>query len=225
MSADKSWLTDEASGIKIATDISSNLVDVGALTPNTWNPNRMDNFMRDRLVKSIQDDGFIIPILVRPNTQEDSEADFEIVDGEHRWRVGVEHFGMSQVPIVNLGPISDEDAKAITIKANTLRGEFDSVELAKIVKDLADESGLDLISASLPYTPERLQGMIDLLNTEIGDFDLPSEEDEESEELPTSDASDKPKPTDEFKSFDPDEMSFDHKCPRCGFEFNNKADA
>lgn len=217
-------ILDTDSGVYIATDIAGNMAEHGSFVPNTWNPNKMDDFMRDRLHKSIEEDGFIMPVLVRPNTQGTNEY-WEIVDGEHRWRIAGEK-GMKEVPFVNLGPISDEEAKAITIKANTLKGEFDSVELAKIIEELASEGGIAALSESLPYTPERLQGMVDLLNTDVGDIQMPEGLGETSDDDDDGDGSEKPKGTaeSEFKSFDPTEATFRNQCPRCGFEFNDKKD-
>lgn len=214
MSKEK-FVVDAESGIKIAADLADHNVDLDELVANTWNPNRMDPFMRRKLETSIRKDGFIIPIIVRPHPKEDGK--YEIVDGEHRWQVAKDELKMGQVPILDLGSISDEQAKEITIKANTLRGEFDSIELGKIVKDLVESQGMDDVAESLPYTPERLQGMIDLLVTDIGDMEISDEEDE----VESDEKEERSKSSSDFDSYDPSEAKFDHQCPRCGFEFNN----
>ena len=212
------FIVEEASGIRVPADLAKNMADIDAIVPNPWNPNKMDAFMRERLDRAFTDDGFIVPILVRPSNRIDVDADWEIIDGEQRWTRGKER-GMKQVPFVNLGPITDSQAKAITIKANTLKGEFDSVGLAEIIKELADESSLAAVSEALPYTPERLQGMIDLLGVDTDAFTLPTttgDEDRDDEDGGRSSGSN------DFKSFSPGDMEFAHQCPRCGFEFNDK---
>ena len=88
----------------------------------------MDSFMRDKLVKAIRRDGFILPILVRPMKDPKKLKQglkWEIIDGEHRWSVAEAELEMSRVPVLNLGEVSDAKAKEITIRANTLKGEFD----------------------------------------------------------------------------------------------------
>ncbi len=72
---------------------------------------------------------------------------------------------MKLVPILNLGDLSDTEAKGITIKANTLRGEFNSVKLAGMVDDMTKAYGKEQVINDLPYTPERIQSMVDLLHT------------------------------------------------------------
>lgn len=219
---DKKAIDD--SGIMVAVDIADRIVGIDDISPNDWNPNMMDPFMRDRLIRSIQNDGFIIPILVRPDNREGSHSEWEIVDGEQRWSVAKEQLGMTKVPIINLGSISDSDAKQITIKANTLRGEFDSVELGKLIKGLSDDIGIESLSDSLPYTVERLSGLIDLVDTDLSSLNdgldgLTDGEEEGEDETDSGDGG-----RDDFQSFDPNAITLEHKCPRCGFEFNDKKD-
>jgi ParB/RepB/Spo0J family partition protein len=208
------FFAEDASGILVPDDLVEHMCDIADIKPNDWNPNHMDTFMREKLVNAIKKDGFILPIIVRPSPEEG--AKWEIVDGEHRWLTARDELKMAQVPILNLGAISDAAAKEITIKANTLHGEFDSIELGKIVENLIEEQGMDEVADSLPYTPERLQGMVDLLQTDITDLEPAEEELEEGESSERSSSSS------DFESFDPSETTFDHECPRCGFEFNAK---
>jgi hypothetical protein len=212
--------------IHIPASLAGHTAPVSDFVPNTWNPNRMDAFMREKLQRAIETDGFIVPVLVRPNKREDVDAAWEIVDGEHRWNVGGE-LGMAEIPFVNLGDISDAQAKQITVKANALKGEFDSVKLAEMIHDLSKDIGIAELQEALPYTPERLQSMIDLLSFDagqlgnqlggLGDSDKPADKPGEGEKPGAGEGSN---PADQFKSFNPDDMNFDCKCPRCGFQFN-----
>ena len=221
------WFVDEATGIRIARDLSDRMAKVDRIVSNKWNPNKMDGFMRTRLKRSIEGDGFNTPIIVRPCKRDDVDADWEIVDGEQRWTIAKEELGMSAVPIVNIGAVTDEQAKAITIKANTLKGEFDSIGLAEIIRDLTNATSLVDVAEELPFTAERLQGMMDLLETDMEGLDLSMPgigggDDEGGGEEPPKERA---KSNDEFKSFDPSEQQFAHKCPRCGFEYNDKAES
>lgn len=232
--APDAFIVCETSGIRIPTDLADNLVAVSEMVPNTWNPNRMDSFMRAKLIRSFRKDGFYVPVIVRPieASVRADKADlitkgvrFEIVDGEHRWELASSE-GMAEVPVVNVGSISDAQAKEITVKANALKGEFDSVQLAELVKGLADENGLQNLVDDMPYTQERLQAMVDLLNVDHGTINFPSpsapsdKDDDDGDD--DGDDGDAPAPAagEEFKSFDGAAMKFDHKCPRCNFEFN-----
>lgn len=213
-------------GITIPDDLADKLVDIDTLTPNTWNPNRMDSFMRDKLRKALEKDGFIVPVLVRPLPpvrKSATAALWEIVDGEHRYKEALD-IGMKRIPIINLGPITDEHAKLITVKANTLRGEFDAVKLAEMVAELSNELGVTAVVENLPYTPERVQAMIDLINVDTSQLTLHTAGDDKPTNAPASTADEEgdeaPEP-DSFKTLDPSGLTFEHVCPRCKFGFND----
>lgn len=214
-------------GISIPASLVGTMVEIEKVVPNTWNPNRMEAFMREKLRKGIQKDGFIVPVIVRPigaSNRPDREelikhgVEFEVIDGEHRWEEGGK-LGMTRIPIVNLGLVSDTDAQQITVKANALRGDFDSVKLAEMIAGLSAEIGMEAIVDALPYTPERLQAMVDLLNVDSSTLTMMPNTEVAGGAGKTPEPA--PPPT-EFKQFDGSIMKFDNKCPRCGFEFNNK---
>ena len=55
------------------------------LEPNPWNPNRMTGAIRRKLVLNLKRDGFVAPLLVRKLGDR-----YQIVNGEHRWRIAQE---------------------------------------------------------------------------------------------------------------------------------------
>ncbi len=63
-------------------------VEVGKLHPNPWNPNRQDARTFEAERESIRNYGFIDPVTVREHPTINGE--FEIIDGEHRWRAATE---------------------------------------------------------------------------------------------------------------------------------------
>lgn len=195
--------------------LANSLAPVADFAPNPWNPNRMDEFMSEKLRRSIMKDGFFMPILVRPNKS--GLTPWEIVDGAQRFKQG-QNLGMTVMPYVNMGDISDEKAMQITIKANTLRGEFDSVELGKMIQALVADAGMASVADDLPYTPERLQGLVDLVSVDVNLTSPigPLSNDAGDGASPTQPTG----PGNDFKQFDPSNMKFDVKCPRCGMEFN-----
>ena len=70
------------------------LIDV--LDPNPWNPNRMTPEMRKTLRLNLQREGFVNPLTVREVGNR-----FQIINGEHRWRIAQE-LGYQTVPCVVL---------------------------------------------------------------------------------------------------------------------------
>ena len=121
------------------------------LVKNKWNPNKMSPEEEAKLRNSLQKHGHVRPILVR--TLEDGTL--EIVGGEHRVEVSID-LGMTEVPVINLGQISDEDAKRALMIDNSRYGHDDAGLLSELLTGLgsADElaewmnMGVDELGAS-----------------------------------------------------------------------------
>ena len=150
----------QPSEIKSATTIASVLVS--EVAANSYNPNRMDEETFEKEMRSIQEHGFIDPITVREKLADDGSALYEIVDGEHRWRAAAK-LGLKSVPAVNLGVISDEKAKKLTIIFNELKGRAQPDLLAKVIKDLSAGETIESLAASLPYSVAEMTSLVDSL--------------------------------------------------------------
>ncbi len=89
---------------------------INAVRPNSYNPNRQSKDDFELLSRSIDEDGFNQPIVVRKETM-------EIVDGEHRWRCAREK-GFTQIPCV-LVSMTDQQMRVSTLRHNRARGSED----------------------------------------------------------------------------------------------------
>jgi ParB/RepB/Spo0J family partition protein len=127
--------------------------------PNDWNPNRMneETFAKEKL--SIETHGFIDPVLVREVAGPDGKVQLEIVDGEHRWRVAVQ-LKLKDIPAVNLGDITEEQAKKLTIIANELRGSPEPALLAALLKDLNTTIDTAQLALELPMSQVEIDSLI-----------------------------------------------------------------
>lgn len=143
------------SGPRIVLETST--IPIDALTPNAWNPNRQTAFQFQKEKESITTHGFIVPVIVRDL----GEGRFEIIDGEHRWRAARElHF--TSIPINNLGPMTDLQAKKLTIILNELKGKSDSIELSKLVADILSQTSYADVLHDLPFEPFDINSLLSL---------------------------------------------------------------
>jgi hypothetical protein len=112
----------------------------------------MDDWLLRKLREHIAKFGFVDPILVRPipNTQ-----NYEIIDGEHRWKVAKE-MGLKEVPVVVIEGINEKEAKLMTLAANELKGKSEPTALLDIVLDLTDTEFYGL----LPFPEETLEWIL-----------------------------------------------------------------
>lgn len=137
------------------------------LHPNDWNSNVVSPDDERKLVESIRRNGLYKPIVVREIAKSGNTV-FEIIGGEHRWRAAIT-LGMKTVPIVNLGPISDQKAKEISVLDNARYGDDDALSLAEILKEIGTTAELQEF---LPYAETDLSQLFSSSNIALDDLDL-----------------------------------------------------
>lgn len=119
------------------------------VVPNPWNPNRMTPTKMASLRHGLRTDGWISSQALLVWGKDDAgRLRNMIIDGEHRWRAAREE-GFVNGPMVVLDGLTEAQAKALTIKMNQRRGEFDDGLLSVVLHDLqvdldTDDLGLEL---------------------------------------------------------------------------------
>ena len=132
------------------------LADVVA---NPWNPNRMTDHMFRSVVHGLKTDGWVASqALLVWGTDETGATRNTIIDGEHRWRAAQEA-GFTAGPMVFLDGVSELEAKALTVKLNQKRGDWDDELLGPLLRELAEASPPDM-SMDLGITEENLAWLI-----------------------------------------------------------------
>ena len=131
-------------------------VNINDVTPNDYNPKKKDTKEYKNVVESLRVNGLKQPIMVR-----EENGKLIVVDGEQRYTAAKE-LGYEEIYVYNLGEISSQEAKALTIWME-VQVPFDEVELAPIVVEL---NNLDI---ELPYTEMEIADF-----TDMADFDFDS---------------------------------------------------
>lgn len=134
------------------------LVPAGRIEPNPWNPNEMDEATRAKERASILQFGFVDPITVR-EIGEDFEPRYQIIDGEHRWRIGQE-LGIGAFPCWSLGRIDDADAEQLTIVLNETRGKPNQERLATLVQNLLKRRDESQLRDVLPFSRSQFDALV-----------------------------------------------------------------
>ena len=159
--------------------VTRNLKTVG---PNPWNPNVMTSEMKESLLYGLRRDGWLASqSLLIWGKDDKSKRRNLIIDGEHRWLAATED-GLEEGPMVFLDGLTMVEAKALTIKMNQKRGDWDPELLAVVVKELdldleTDDLALDLgldddfvmkLLSSDPIDLEGVSGQQPLAPTTMG---------------------------------------------------------
>lgn len=121
-------------------------IKITDITPNSFNPNEMEERQYKKLIHKIKSVGYTQPIEVRLI----KNGQYEVVDGYHRYKACKE-LGMKDIECV-ISEYNDEQAKIENIAKNKIRGLSDPTKLAliiaelsktKSIKELEIETGLD----------------------------------------------------------------------------------
>lgn len=126
------------------------------IRPNRWNPNVMDPEMIEHARASITEFGFVDPVTVRR-----VDGAYELIDGEHRWRIAMED-QIGPIPVMNLGSVPDPVAQQLTIVLNETRGQADPTKLGTLLKELMATETKEQLLSTLPFTREALDRLTGL---------------------------------------------------------------
>lgn len=132
-------------------------VNINDVSPNDYNPKKKDTKEYKDVVSSLRVNGLKQPIFVRK-----VNGQYIIVDGEQRYTAAKE-LGYSEIYIYNLGEISDEEAKALTIWFE-VQVPFDEISLAPIVVEL------NSLEMELPFDEEQIKDFQNMATFSFDDF-------------------------------------------------------
>lgn len=112
-------------------------LSINEVEPNREQPRKEFNESAlSELSKSIEKNGVIQPILVRPV----AGGAYQIVAGERRWRAS-RMAGLTEIPVV-IREMSDEDAAVFALIENLQREDLNPVEEAEGIRSLIEEFGM-----------------------------------------------------------------------------------
>lgn len=139
------------------------------LVANPWNTNHVSPENEAKVRGSLKEFGFFKPIIAR----EVPGNKLQILGGEHRWKAAVAD-RMITVPVINLGPISDERAKQISLIDNGRYGIDDATALANLLEELSATTD---ITKFMPYTEQELQSIFSSVEIDLDNLGLDEADD------------------------------------------------
>ena len=109
-------------------------VAIGRLHPDPANARRISDAELEALTRSIQEFGFVQPVVVR---QDDT------VIGGHQRIIAARRLGLTEAPVIRLD-ISIEQGRLLGLALNRISGDWDEQLLARLLADLQHQDDLDL---------------------------------------------------------------------------------
>lgn len=115
---------------------SAATLSINEIEPNRSQPRKIFSEKGlEELAKSIEQNGIIQPILVRPMT----DGSYQLIAGERRWRAA-RMAGLTEVP-VTIREMTDEEASIFALIENLQREDLNPVEEAEGLKSLIESYG------------------------------------------------------------------------------------
>ncbi len=150
-----------------AVDADLQLIDVGALEPNPFQPRGpIDVASLAELTDSIRSQGVLQPLLVRPRL--DQSGQFQIVAGERRWRAA-RLAGLGEVPCL-VRKLTDAQTSAAALVENLQRDDLNAIEEAEGFRRLQSEFGMtqDGLAVAIGKSRSHVANTVRLLNLPDG---------------------------------------------------------
>jgi len=112
-------------------------VPIKDLIPNEKNPRRITKRELQKLMRSIEEFGFVDPIIVNKN-----KARYNIIIGGHQRVEAAKKLKLTEVPVTYVD-MNAEKEQLLNIALNEISGEWDDDKLLELLKEL-EERGVDL---------------------------------------------------------------------------------
>lgn len=161
MSSDSAPVTSSENALGYQS-LSTKLLHGGKFQPRT----RFDEEYLNELADSIEKNGIMQPIIVRPSPKQ--QGQYEIIAGERRWRAA-QLANLHQVPVI-IRDVEDQLALELALVENIQRKDLTALEEASGYQRLIDEFG---------YTQETLARTVGKSRSHIANLlrllDLPKE--------------------------------------------------
>jgi len=133
------------------------------LRPNPWNTNVVSPENEAKIDESLSQFGMFKPIIAR----ELEDGSMQILGGAHR-RDSAIRLKLDEVPVMNVGRISDAQAKKIGLIDNGRYGNDDTLALSKLLDELGAPEDL---SAFLPYSVAEFESIFSSSSIALDDLD------------------------------------------------------
>jgi ParB family chromosome partitioning protein len=135
-------LGDEESG---STPNAPKALNITDLVPYASHPFKLYTGERlDDMVRSVKELGVIVPVIVRPIDENESEGTYEILSGHNRVNAA-KLAGLVKVPVVIKTDLTDEEAALIVTETNLVQRSF--ADLSHSERAVALKQHLDAIKA------------------------------------------------------------------------------
>lgn len=149
------------------------------IAQNPWNSNVVSPDNERKLDASLTRLGMFKPLVTRrlPGGQ------LQVLGGAHRLAAAI-RMGMEEVPIIDLGTVSDKKAKEISVVDNGRYGTDDATRLADLLKSLDADAGE--LESFVPFSGDELTAIFASSSISLDDLGFDKEGEDPMPTIPTA---------------------------------------
>ena len=155
-------------------------IDIDKLVPSEENPQEYSPEKFNRLVRSIEQEGFDENLLVVPI----EDGLYRIVSGEHRWRAA-KIVGVDRVPCV-IKDYDNDKRRFELVKRNAIRGNLNIEKFLRLYDQLSEKYSREVIAEMMALDETELQKIVSAVRKELPE-ELQKKIDEAKAEIKTVD--------------------------------------
>ena len=140
------------------------ILPLDSVEPNSWNPNVVPDHIKASIRQGFVSDGWLVSqALLIWGTDETGAKRNLIIDGEHRWQAAVD-VGLKTGPMVVLDKLTEHDAKALTIKLNQKRGDWNIDALTHLLSELTDFDDVSVAALDFGFAESEMVALSELVS-------------------------------------------------------------
>jgi len=131
-----------------------------------WNYKTDNDIMAQKLTENIRRNGILQVSLI----YEEDDGEYVVLDGNHRLD-SYRELGVEEIPCINLGKISLNEAKRMAIEINETQFPSDKMKLAETIGELSLEIPLEELEVTLPFDMDELNKFQAMLSMDWEDLE------------------------------------------------------
>jgi len=143
------------------------------LVKASWNYKEDNETQMTNLVNNMKRNNQVENLQVR----ELDTGFFEVINGNHRLDA-MSTLEFKSAMCYNHGTISLPEAQRIAIETNETRFQNDGTKMSELIAEISKDFSMEELAQTLPFTPEEIEGHINLLNYSFDDINTDGEEGE-----------------------------------------------
>lgn len=141
------------------------IIDLDLIIEANWNYKKENEELENKLTENIKRNGLIENLHIRKL----ETGFYECINGNHRLKA-LKGIGRKYAIVYDHGEISLSEAQIIALETNETKFVSDDLKLAKIIKNISENTDIDSLISSLPFSDTDIKHYLELIDFEFDQY-------------------------------------------------------